>query len=157
MSKKVRMAWKEDLESLTVTGMDKESGAAVSFSWDSVSEENRPKLACFALKTILATRTSAADPEDKVIQMREVAKLLATEKWDKDRVGGSPTVSVLVEAIAKVKGISIPAAQKALARYDKDAKAAMEANPKVAKAMEEVKAARAEVEADAVDMDDLLS
>ena len=153
MAKEVRMRWAEDLENLQVVGTDKLTGKTVSLSWEDVSEENRPRLACFALKTILATRTSAENADVKVAAMMEVAELLGSPRWDRERQGGSPTVSLLVEAVAAVKGISIPAAQKALAGYDKEAKKAIEGNPKVAAKMAKLRKLREESQE--VDLGDL--
>lgn len=157
MAKVVRFSWTEDLDTLTVFGTDKVTGDWISFSYEEVSQVNRPRLVCFALKTILATRTSSADSDDKLDAMRDVKNLLGTDSWEKDREGGGfGVVSTFVEALAELKGQSIPAIQASLKKYSKEQREAMKDNAKVKAKMEEIEKARKDVAADSLSLEDLI-
>lgn len=153
-----RFEWKEIHSTLTVIGKDKVTGDSIEFNRSDVSRENLPYLDCFALKTILSTRVSQADPDDKMEQMRDVIALLKTPKWTKEREGGGiAIVSTFVQAVAKVKGCTIPQAQQSLKSFDKEAKDKMRKNAKVVKAMRDIEAAQTKEAEDLVDLDDLAS
>lgn len=157
MSKKVRMKWEDDVDALTVTGTDKVTGASITFGYEQVSEANRPKLICFALKTLLATRTSSVDPDDKLDAMQDVVALLGTDAWEKEREGGGlSVVSVFTEAVAAVQGITIPQAQRALKGLSPKARDGIKAHPKVKAEMARIKEERDAAD-ETISLDDLLS
>ena len=68
--------------------------------------------------------------------MREVFSQLASGQWKKERVVGAPTVSAEVEALAQLKGISIPDAQRALRAYAPEQREKIMANAKIKAARE---------------------
>lgn len=126
------------------------------FKIEDVAEELRPNVGCYGLSKILQDRTSEvkAGP-DKMAAMREVMSQLTAGQWEKERVVGAPTVSAEVEALAKLKGITIPDAQRALKKYAADVREKILANPQV---VELAAAIRKEREgAEAVSLDDMVA
>jgi hypothetical protein len=99
-----------------------EKTRSAPFVWSEVSDENKPKVVLYGFNKVLTDRTSdvKANPAEKLRGMQEVYQLLQTEEWRKERIAGAPTVSPEVEAVARIKKISIPMAQKALGKLTKE-------------------------------------
>lgn len=127
------------------------------FDLGAVHADLQIDVALYGLSKILQDRTSdEKDKRKKLAQMSEVMDRLGEGKWEKDRVAGvAPVVSPEVEALAKLKGLSIPAAQQALRGYEKDQREKILTNPKVAELAEQIRAERAKAEKVA-DLSDLI-
>lgn len=121
-----------------------------------VAEKLMPNVTLYGLSKVLQDRTSdvKAGP-DKLAAMDEVLARLAEGEWEKARVVGAPVVSAEVEALAELKGISIPDAQKALKKYSKEQKEQILANEKIVERAKEIRARRDAQEED-VSLDDLV-
>jgi hypothetical protein len=102
------------------------------------------KIKMHGLNTLLQQRTSQTDIEaGKLKEIGEYFELLKSGEWARERVGGPGVVSAEIEAIAKIKGVTIPQVQKALKAMDETTRAKVLANAKV---VEMAKAIREERE-----------
>ena len=136
------------------TGKDKSVIETKDFDLADVAETLQPDVSLYGLSKILQDRTSdVTDKREKLLAMSEVMERLSEGEWAKERVGGSPTVSPEVEALADIKGISIPQAQKSLKNYDPEKRKKILGNAKVVAKAATIKAAR--LEAKEVSLDDL--
>lgn len=109
----------------------------------------------YGLSKLCQDRSSEvkAGPE-KLNALREVFNQLVAGQKERARVVGSPVVSVEVEALARIKGISIPDAQRALKNYDKEQKEKILSNPKIVEVARQIEMERASAET-SVSLDDL--
>lgn len=125
-----------------------------TFKWGDVPAELQPNIELYGLKQVISDRCSQVDTgPDKLAAMREVMAQFVAGTWKKERVVGAPTVSAEIEALAQLKGISIPDAQRALRNYAADQREKILANPKIAELAAQIKAAREN--ATTVDLGDL--
>jgi len=157
------MKVKYDDENLVVTCIiidradDNAEVATKDYPLESVHESLRTKVALYGLGKLLQDRTSGDSVKelgaDKLDLMQKVADRLESGEWAAERTSGSPVVSINVEALARVKQISVPQAQKALKAYSPEQKEAIFANEAIVAAAAEIKAER-ENAAD-VSLDDL--
>lgn len=135
-------------------GDDFEDMETETFKLEDVAQELLPNISLYGFKQILSDRCSQVDTgPDKLTAMREVMSLLAAGQWKKERVVGAPTVSAEVEALAQLKGISIPDAQRALKGYAPEQREKILGNPKIKELAAQIKAARQE--APTANLDDL--
>lgn len=127
---------------------------STEFSFEELPGEGeiRDKISLYGLNKLLTDRTSdEKDKEEKLVAMREVFDRLCNGEWAKERQVGAPVVSVAVEALAELKGISVPAAQKALSSYKKEVRDKILANPQVTEIAERIKEERESAEAASLD------
>lgn len=119
-------------------------------------------IALYGLSKILQDRSSSksAGPE-KMEEMENVFGYLREGQTKAPRSGGggggtSSGVPLVVEAIARIKGVSVSEASRSWKQTDKATKEAIKENDKVAKAMEEIKEERKAAESSEVDLGDLV-
>jgi hypothetical protein len=131
-----------------------ESLETKSFAAGDVSSEVTDKVFLYGLSKKLQDAVSSipVGPE-KFPAMEEVFELLKSGTWERERVVGAPTVSAEVEALAEIKKITIPDAQRALRKYTQDQRKKILGNAQVVKRAAEIRADRAEAEA--ISLDDL--
>ena len=140
----------EDTAAMTVTisVVDFESDTVQDkdvFAFEDVAESLRDRVSLYGLKKLLMDRTSQVkdNPILKLKGMGEVLLRLGAGEWSAERVaGGLGVVSPEVEALAGLKGISIPDAQKALKAYSSEQREKILANPKIVAEAAKIKAAR---------------
>lgn len=126
-----------------------------TFRLDEVAEDLQANVSCYGLSKLLQDRTSDTDAgPEKLSAMREVKNNLAAGNWAKERVVGAPTVSAEVEALAQLKEISIPDAQRALKNYSAEQREKILGNAKVVELAKQIRASRAETAP--VSLDDVL-
>jgi hypothetical protein len=125
-----------------------------SFKVSEVVASNLHKnVALYGLSKLLQDRSSDIPTgPGKLVAMREVAALLQSGEWERERKVGAPVVRPEVEALAQFKGVPVGDIQNALRKYDKAARDAILANPKIVELAAKIKAAR---ENAAVDLSDL--
>lgn len=131
--------------------------SAETFLFNDLPEDGdiRDQVSLYGLKKLLSDRTSAVvDKVEKLREMVLVMDMLAEGTWAKERVVGAMITGVAVEALAQLRGMSIPQVQAALAAYDKDKRELILGNEAVVKLAAEIKAARTEEEL--ANFDDLL-
>lgn len=162
MAKKARLSvaylTEEMVVQFKVLSADDQIVDSTAFSFDELPEDGeiRDKVSLYGLNKLLTDRTSdEKNKRDKLLAMREVFDRLCGGEWAKERVVGAPVVSVFVEALAELKGISVPTAQKALSGYPKDTREKILANPKVTEIAERIKEEREESEE--ISLDELAS
>lgn len=120
------------------------------------ARDGQKSVLAYGLLKLLQDRTSeAVDPEAKLEGMRQYYEIFKSGAWReyKESTGaGAKVDTFFVAAIAEIKGVSLPTAQAALQKLDKDARAQL-------RALEPVKAAiaRMRAESDSVSLDDLLA
>lgn len=125
-----------------------------NFKLEDVADELKNNIVLYGLKQVLSDRCSQVDTgPDKLSAMREVMSALASGQWKKERVVGAPTVSAEVEALATLKGITIPDAQRALRGYAPEQREKILANPRIKEMAAQIRAQRSE--APAISLDDL--
>jgi len=138
---------------IAVKDGDQELGSS-AFVFDTLPESIRSEIQVYGLSKVLQDRTSdVTDKLDKLDAMDDVYALFEQGTWKKERKAGAPVVSVEVEALANLKGVSIPAIQKARKGYTKEQWATIVDNEAVQAEIIKVKAERDGQEAD---LDDLL-
>jgi len=110
-------------------------------------------VALYGLSKLLQDRSSDVQTgPGKLAAMREVAELLQTGEWERERKVGAPVVRPEVEALAEIKGCSVADIQNALRKYDKVAREKILENPAV---VARAAAIRSKREATQVDLSDL--
>lgn len=113
-----------------------------------IHENLRPLVGLYGIKALLSDRTSdvsfgtGATPEQKMEAWGEVAELLRSGVWERERKAGAPVVSAEVEALAQLKKITVAEAQTALRKYDKATKEKILANPQIVELAKQIKASR---------------
>jgi hypothetical protein len=128
--------------------------ATQSFDFNDVHDSLRDRVSLYGLNKLLTDRTS--EQKDKVVKLEAMAGVmdqLAAGDWAKERTVGAVVVSVFVEALAKFKKVSVPAAQQALKGYDKATRDKILANPQIVALAEAIKLEREA--AAVVSLDDL--
>lgn len=90
--------------------------------------------------------------DEKIAAMKAGWERLVAGEWEKAREGGGPTVSPEVEALAKIKGASVAAIQKALREYSDERRKAILENPKVKAEAEKIRKARQDADVDLTDL-----
>lgn len=125
------------------------------FALDDVDESLQTLVGLYGLSKLLQDRSSEvkAGP-DKLAAMGEVMAQLREGTWEKERVAGAPTVSPEIEALAELKGISIPDAQRAIRKYDKAQREKILSNPKIVERAKQIRTTR-EAASPEVSLDDL--
>lgn len=128
-----------------------------SFKLSDVAEDLQPMVSLYGLSKLLQDRSSEvkAGP-DKLAAMREVMDQLKSGVWERERAAGAPTVSPEIEALAQIKQISIPDAQRALRKYTKEQREKILSSDRVVALAKEIKTRR-EAEAPEVVLDDLMA
>ncbi len=125
------------------------------FDLDDIGQENRQRILLYGINKLLTDRTSdEKDKVEKLFKMEAVFDMLKDGEWSKERVVGAPVVSVEVEALAQIKELSVPQAQAALAKYDKDIRAQILGSEAVQKVAQEIRELRAATEV--VSLDDMI-
>ena len=109
-------------------------------------------VALYGLSKLLQDRTSEVQTgPGKLAAMRDVAELLKSGEWERERRVGAPVVRPEVEALASIKGVSVGDIQKALQRYTKEQREKILASDAVVAKATEIRAAR-EASAASVDL-----
>lgn len=161
-SKALGLRAQEDTQAMTVTIQVYDFEAETVEDQDvfvlaDIAEKLRDRVTLYGVKKLLMDRTSQVkeNPKAKLAAMAEVMARLGEGEWTAERVGGGlGIVSVEVEALAELKGISIPDAQAALKAYSDEQRKKILASPKV---QERAKAIKAKREGQEVEkLDDLL-
>ena len=110
-------------------------------------------VALYGLSKLLQDRSSEVPTgPGKLAAMREVAAILQSGEWERERKVGSPVVRPEIEALAALKSCSVADIQNTLRTYSKEQKEKLFALPKVVEKAAEIKAAR---EGATVDLSDL--
>jgi hypothetical protein len=124
------------------------------FDFADLPEELDEKFLELGRKTKLANFAASAKSEglERIDMIRDGWAQLMAGTWEKEREGGGPTVSAEVEALAKIKGATVAAIQKALREYSKEQRAKILGSERVVAEAAKIKAAR---ETAAVNLDDL--
>lgn len=149
-----------DTEEVVIIVWDYEEETTLAeghFDPTSLPESISDKLLKYGLSKVLQDRTSGIGKEDKVEKlnaMHEVFATLVDGKWESERKSGPKTVAAEVEALARLKGVSVAAIQNALKGFGKESRAVMYAKPDVAEMIKVIKAERAL--AQIVDLSDLI-
>lgn len=155
---KFRLSVELDAENgvVRVKVIDREKGETVeqeAFDTGNVHENVRTMVGLYGLSKLLQDRSSEtpAGPE-KLAAMREVYDLLSRGEWERERKAGAPVVSVEVEALAELKGISVAQAQTALRKFTKEQREKILSNPKIAEIAAKLKEQRSQPEAELGDL-----
>ena len=140
-----------DKMQVNLTILDRESekpAGNFEFSASEVHDSLKGMVALYGIKALLADRTSdtnfgtGATPDQKIAAWNEVAELLRSGVWERERKAGAPVVSAEVEALAAVKGITVAEAQAALRKYDKATREKILSNEKIVAKAKEIREAR---------------
>ncbi len=126
------------------------------FDLDDLPNLNHQRVMLYGLNKLLTDRTSdKKDKLEKLDAMQEVFALLTSDEWSKERVVGAPVTGPEVEALARLKSLSVPQVQAALAEYDKETRQRILANEEVVELAASIRAARKEQ--DVTSLDDMLT
>lgn len=147
------------------SGEDEVKLDQAAFNLDELPPETYRQMAEYGVRKALMDRTSdmskpmqdQGDPRVKIDAMRELWEMFKAGQWEKPRAGGGGGgVPLVVEAIARLKNLSIGQAKKAWDSQTDEQKDALKASEKVREAMEEIRAERAKEAEQEVSFDDLL-
>lgn len=126
-----------------------------SFDFSELNDEQAHRVFLYGCNKLVTDRTSDKKIKlEKLAEMQEVFDLLVSGEWAKERTVGAIVVGVEVEALAQLKELTVPAAQKALAAYDKDTRKKILASEAVVKLAAEMREERKEQEV--VSLDDMI-
>lgn len=158
MSKDTRKTMSYEFDGSTLTISDGDVTLR-SFDFSELPEELDGKFMELGRKTKLANFAASAKSEgrDRLDMIDEGWAQLTEGVWEKEREGGGPTVSVEVEALAKIKDVSVASIQKALRAYDAETRKAILAKVAKTATAAAIRKAREEAKADGdVDLSDQL-
>lgn len=115
----------------------------------------KQQVALYGLSKLLQDRASdvKVGPE-KIVAMQAVMTQLASGEWARERKVGAIVVSAEVEALSRVKSITVPQAQAALKGYPKEAREKILGHEKVVAMAVTIRAEREGAES--VDLAELL-
>jgi hypothetical protein len=114
-----------------------------TFPMADVAESVRGHVGLYGLGQFLQDRVSDTNTgPDKLEGMREVFEMLKKGEWEKERVSGGFTVSPQVEALARIKGVTIPQIQAALKSKTKEQREKILAHKSVTELAEQIKKER---------------
>lgn len=138
--------------------LDKESSEIVEsevFLASEIHDSVKQQVALYGLSKLLQDRASdtKVGPE-KIIAMQAVMTQLASGEWARERKVGAIVVSAEVEALSRMKQITVPQAQAALKLYPKEAREKILGHEKIVALATEIRAEREGAEA--VDLAELL-
>lgn len=124
------------------------------FSYNEIADSLKSTVALYGLAQLLQDRASDTPTgPGKLAEMKEVFANLVAGQFEKTRERGAPTVSAEVEALARLKQVSIPAIQGTLKNYTKEQREKILGNEKVKALAAEIRKEREQSEA--VSLDDL--
>lgn len=137
----------------TVLSIDM-GGKVETFDFSKLPSKLEPLFLELGRKTKLSNFAASAKKlgRPRAEMIREGWAQLMSGEWESERTGGGPTVSIYVEALARIKGVSVGAIQKKLREYDETTRTAILAHPKVLAEAKEVQAEREELETDLSDL-----
>lgn len=126
--------------------------ASESFAAGDIHESLRQQVSLYGYSKLLQDRASDVKlgPE-KLEAMQGIAAQLAAGQWAKERKIGAVVVGANVEALARLKNISVPQAQAALKGYPKETREKILAHPDVVALAETIRAERGEQELPTLD------
>lgn len=143
--------------SVDVNIVDKETNKSVadrSYKAQDIHDSVRHQVALYGLSKLLQDRASDVEVSPaKLDAMDEIHAQLKEGQWAKERKIGAVVTSPEVEALARLKSISVPAAQQALKAYPKEAREKILANPQIVELAAQIRKEREEAES--VSLDDL--
>jgi len=168
MASNYRISWDLDTEngvaSATVREKDEEGNFQdvdkVDFNAREINETLNSHVYLYGLSKFLQDRCSSTDTgPEKLEAMKEEFQQLRDGQWKKERSGGGGGGGVAgvkpeVEALARIKGVSIPEIQKSLKNYSKEQKEQIFGNEKVQEAAAQIREERKGYSD--VDLDDMV-
>ena len=105
MSKrKQRFQWERDAKAGTVKVTDKVTGESVTLKAGAYSADIQHEVLVYGMTTLHRDRVSDIEPADTLAAIRETDAMLRAGRFEKERVGGMPTLAVEVEAIMEDMG-----------------------------------------------------
>lgn len=135
---------------------DKEFYDERTFLASEIAEALQTWTFLYGVSKILQDRCSGTSVADgKLEEMDEVFSMLKEGKKNRERQVGSPVVSAEVEALAELKGVTIPDIQRSLSKYDADTRKKILSNAQVQAKAQEIKERRASA-GDGASLDDLV-
>ena len=138
--------------------LEKESGDIVVsevFLASEIHASVKQQVALYGLSKLIQDRASdtKVGPE-KIVAMQAVMTQLASGEWARERKVGAIVVSAEVEALSRLKSITVPQAQAALKGYPKEAREKILGHEKIVALAAEIRAEREGAES--VDLAELL-
>jgi hypothetical protein len=140
-----------------MTVIDRLSKKSVAvFDSSEYPDEIRDKLFSYGLKQkIVDSASEGESPDERLQMMVDCHERLLAGEWASEREGGARVVSAEIEALARIKDVSIAAIQKALAAKDEETRKKILASKAVQEKAAEIRKEREAAAEDEVDLDDL--
>ena len=145
-------SWAYNHEAMKVVVTDKASEDNAAFLAEDLPEDIRDRALLYGIGKLLQDRNSQVAAADKMSAFGKTWDQLTDGTWKQERTFGARLLPAVVEAIAKRKGCSAAAAQKAYRALDDAAKQVIREN--LAEDIKAIEAARAG--ASEVSLDDLI-
>ena len=144
-----------DNMSVIVKIMDRATKEAVgerTYPAADIHDSCKQKVALYGYSKLLQDRASDTPVgPDKLPAMDAIAAQLAAGQWAKERKIGAIVVSAAVEALARIKKLTVPGAQAALKSYPKEVRAQILGNEQIVEMAAVIEAERAEQEVASLD------
>lgn len=145
----------------TGTGDEWKEQAREEFNLSELGEEIKHQIALYGLNKALSDRTSDVSkqvqtegPEVRLQAMREVWEQFANGTWKRQAASGGSKggISLIVQAVARVKDASPASVQKSWQALSNEQKEKIKERKDVKAALEEIKAEQSQEEADLSDL-----
>lgn len=125
---------------------DNEVIATRAFNATRIHESLRGHVGLYGLSKLITDRTSDISVKTeglaKLDAMEEVLARFESGEWTAERKAGAPTVSVEIEALARLKKTTIAAIQKTLQGYSKEQRQGILNHPKIQEIAAQIAAER---------------
>lgn len=134
-----------DYDSPTVVWTNNETNESKTFDFNSLPEDMKTKIFAYGAQHLLRDRTSAIkDGNEKLSVAQTLFDRLSAGEWKAVRAssGGSSKTTLIVEAIARIKGIDTAAAREIIDGLPAENLKALRANGQVKKVIAEIKLER---------------
>jgi hypothetical protein len=128
--------------------------ASRSYKAAEIHDSVKAQVGLYGLSKLLQDRASDVEVSpEKLDAMDDIAAQLAGGQWAKERKIGAVVTSPEVEALARLKKVSVPAAQAALKGYPKEQREKILANPAIVELAAKIREERSAAET--ISLDDL--
>lgn len=125
---------------------------SLTVNWADVDESQQPMTSLYGLSKFCMDRESAIAMEHKLGAFQELLEdTLFKGDWDRPRKSSGPTVRIEVEALARLKKMTVKQAQTLLRKYSKEDQESILASEKVTAQVAEMQADQTEASEDAFD------
>jgi hypothetical protein len=150
---KQRYSWQRNADKGTATKVDSETEKSLTILGFELPKAIQAEIFVYGISKIIDDRLSQVAADLKLPEMSKLTEQFQAGEWKAERTAGARFLPTVIEAIAKIKGCSVAAAQAAYRGLDEEQRTVLKGNlAEQITAIEEAREKAAEV-----GLDDLLS